>query len=73
MADPVIMVRFPAGGRKLLSLLIIVQTGSGSTNFPIQWVPETLVEGVKHSGRETDNSQPPGVEVKNAMRYTYTS
>jgi hypothetical protein len=36
-------------------------------SVPIQWVPGTLSLGVKRPGRETDNSHPSSVEVKECV------
>jgi hypothetical protein len=35
----------------------------GTTQLPIQWVPEALSLGVKRPGSETDHSPPPSAEV----------
>jgi hypothetical protein len=40
-----------------------LQTGSGSNQAPIQWVPETLSLGIKQLGREADHSPPSSAEV----------
>jgi hypothetical protein len=40
------------------------------TQPPIQWVPESLIPGVKWLGREADHSPPFRAQVKNAWRYT---
>jgi hypothetical protein len=42
----------------------------GSTQPPIQCVPETLSPGVKRLGRETEHSPPPSAEVKKISIYT---
>jgi hypothetical protein len=42
-----------------------LQTGSGATQPPIQWVPGAISSGVKRQGREADHSPPSSVEVKN--------
>jgi hypothetical protein len=49
------VVRVPAGSGNF-SLRHRVQTGSGPTEPPIQWVPEVLSLEVKRPGRETDQS-----------------
>jgi len=40
------------------SLRHLVQTGSGVTQPPIQWIPGALFLGVKRPGREADHSFP---------------
>jgi hypothetical protein len=42
--DRVIAVRSPAGGK---GFFLCVQTGSGPTQPPVQWVPGVLSPGVK--------------------------
>jgi hypothetical protein len=42
----------------------------GSTQPPIQWVPEALSLGVKQLGREADHSPPASAEVKKMWVYT---
>jgi hypothetical protein len=42
----------------------------GTTQPPIQWVPEDLSPGVKRSEREVDHSLPTGAEVKKTWIYT---
>jgi hypothetical protein len=44
----------------------------GTTQPPIQWVPEALSLGVKWPGREADRSPPSSAEVKSAGSYTFT-
>jgi hypothetical protein len=44
----------------------------GSTQPPIQWVPEALSAGVKRPGREADHSRPASAEVKKMWIYTST-
>lgn len=39
--------------------------GSDPTQFPIQWVPQSLSPGVKRSGREADCKPPYNAAVKN--------
>jgi hypothetical protein len=46
------------------SLLNITQTGSGSTQLPIQLVLGALSLGVKWQGREADHSPPNNAEIK---------
>jgi hypothetical protein len=49
------------------------QTGSGSHQPPIQWVPATLFAGIKQAGREADHSPHSRVQVKYMWCYTSTS
>jgi hypothetical protein len=44
----------------------------GSTQPPIQWVPEALSPGVKRPVREADHSLPISAEVKKICIYTST-
>jgi hypothetical protein len=44
----------------------------GPTQRPIQWVPQTLLPGIKRSGREADHSPPTSAEVKKMWLYTTT-
>jgi hypothetical protein len=53
------------------SLLHDVQTGSGPTQPPIQWVPGALSSEVKWASREGDHS-PTNIVVKNKRIYTCT-
>jgi hypothetical protein len=53
------------------SLLHVVQTGSGSTQPPIQWVPGALSQGVKWQRREVDHSPQTSAEVKTMWIYTF--
>jgi hypothetical protein len=53
------------GKGKRFSFLRNVQTGSGPTQPPIQWVPGLFPLGVKWQGPETDHSPPSGAKVKN--------
>jgi hypothetical protein len=46
------------------SILHVVQTGSGSTQPPIQRLPGVISLGVKQEGCEADHSLPTSVEVK---------
>jgi hypothetical protein len=56
----------PGMGKQVTSSLRHrVQTGTGTTQSPIQWVP-----GVKRPGRETDHSPPSSTEIKNAWSYS---
>jgi hypothetical protein len=41
-----------------------INTGSGTTELPIQWVPEALSQGVKWLGRDSDHSPPSSADVK---------
>jgi hypothetical protein len=62
--DRAIGVRSPAEAKDFSSILC-VQTGSGSTQPPVQWVPGVLSPGVKaRPGRDADHS-PPSSEVEN--------
>jgi hypothetical protein len=45
----------------------------GSTQPPIQWVPEALSLGVKRPGREADHSPPASTKVKKMWVYTSTA
>jgi hypothetical protein len=56
-------VRFSAV--KVPSLLHSVQTDSGPTQLPIQWLAGVLSVGVKLQEREADHSPPCSAEVKN--------
>jgi hypothetical protein len=40
------------------SFLHVVKTGSGDTQFPIQWIPKAISPGVKRPEREADHSPP---------------
>jgi hypothetical protein len=64
-------VRFPAGAGNLF-LHHRVQTGSGDTQPPIQWVPGALSLEVKRPEGEADYSPPSSAEVKNTWSYTST-
>jgi hypothetical protein len=44
----------------------------GSTQLPIQWVPEALSPGVKRPGREADYLPPASAEVKKKWVHTST-
>jgi hypothetical protein len=44
----------------------------GSTQPPIQWVPEALSPGVKRPEREADHSPSVSAEVKKMYLYTST-
>jgi hypothetical protein len=52
--------------------LHFVQTGLGSTQPPIQWVPGALSPGVKRQWREADHPHPASAEVKKIWVYTFT-
>jgi hypothetical protein len=54
------------------SFFHVVETGSGSTQPPIQWIPGSLSPGVKRSGREADHSPPASAKVKKMCIYTST-
>jgi hypothetical protein len=57
-------VLFPAEARDS-SLLHSVQTESGPTQPPIQWVTEALSPGVKRPGIQADHAPLPSAEVEN--------
>jgi hypothetical protein len=57
-----IRVQFPRVVRDF-SLLHNMQTSSGPTHPPIQWVPGTVFLGMKQQGCEADHSPPLSVEV----------
>jgi hypothetical protein len=63
--DRAIGVRSPAGAKDFSSGLC-VQTGSGATQPPVQWVPGVLSPGVKgRPGRDADHSPLSSAEVVN--------
>jgi hypothetical protein len=64
-------VRFAAGAGNF-SLHCHIQTGSGSTQPPIQWVPGAPSLVVKRPGCEADHSPPSSAEVKNEWSYNST-
>jgi hypothetical protein len=65
MDDRAIGVRSPAGAKDFSSNLC-VQTGSGATQPPVQWVPGVLSPGVKaRPGRDADHSPPSSAEIVN--------
>jgi hypothetical protein len=65
--------QFPAEKmKKIPSLRYRAQSGSESTQLPIQWVPWALPWGVKRPGREADHSLPSSAEIKNAWSYIST-
>jgi hypothetical protein len=56
----------PRQRRKDFSSNLCVQTGSGATEPPVQWVPAVLSLGAKAwSGRDADYSHPSSAEVEN--------
>jgi hypothetical protein len=61
--DRMIGVRLPVQARNF-SLWHHVQTGSGATQPPIQWVPGVLSVGVKRPGCKADHTPPSSAEVK---------
>jgi hypothetical protein len=61
-------VQFPAEARNF-SLLYSIQTGSGPTQLPIQWVPRTPFPGVKWPGREADQSPLSNSKLNNGESY----
>jgi hypothetical protein len=50
-----------------------VQTGSGPTQTPVQWLPGALSPWAKRLGCETDHSHPSSAEVKNRKSLTSVS
>jgi hypothetical protein len=55
------------------SLHHCVQTGTGATQPPIQWVPGTSLSGSKPAGAcEADHLPPPTAKVNNAWFYIST-
>jgi hypothetical protein len=63
--DRAIGVRSPAGAKDF-SFSLCVQTGSGPTQPPVQWVPGVLSPGVKaRPGRDADHPPPSSAEVEN--------
>jgi hypothetical protein len=44
----------------------------GSTQPPIQWVPDALSPGIKRPGREADHFPPASAEIKKMWIYTST-
>jgi hypothetical protein len=63
--DRAIGVQSPAGAKDFSSSLS-VQTGSGPTQPPVQWVPGVLSPGVKaRPGRDADHSPPSSAEIEN--------
>jgi hypothetical protein len=56
-------VRISAGA-SFIPFSATSQTGSGSTQTPIQWAPGPLSSGIKRPGREADRSSPSSAEVK---------
>jgi hypothetical protein len=59
-------IRFPAEAGNF-SLRHPVQTGSGPSQLPVQWILVAVSLGVKRPGRETDHSFPSSVEVKECV------
>jgi len=64
-------VRIPVGAG-FSSLRHRIQTGSGATQPPIQWVTGALSPGVNRTGGEADHSPPSSAEVNNSWSYTST-
>jgi hypothetical protein len=60
--------------RRLGIFLIATASGPalGSTQTPMQWIPEAFSFGVKLPGREADHSPPSSAEVKTTWSYTST-
>jgi hypothetical protein len=52
-------------GLRIFLFIVASRTALGSTQPPIQWVPETLFPGVKRPVRAADHSLPSSAEVKN--------
>jgi hypothetical protein len=63
VSDFLLLVRVPSGVGNF-SLHHRIQTGSGTTQPPIQWVPGTLSLGVKWLRCEADYSPSSSSEVK---------
>jgi len=59
-------VRFPVGVGTF-SLHLHVQTASGPTQTPIQWVPGIFFPMVNRPGRRVDHSVPPNAETSVKM------
>jgi hypothetical protein len=53
------------GRARDFSLLHSIQTDSGATHPPIQWVPGDLSPGVKQTGHEAEQWSPSSAKVKN--------
>jgi hypothetical protein len=64
-------VRVPVGSR-IFSSPRCPDRLWGSTQLPIQWVPEVLSQGVKWLGREADHAPPTSAEVKKMWINTST-
>jgi hypothetical protein len=64
--DCIIGVQFSVGDGNF-SLRHHVQTGSGTTQPPIQLIPGALSLGVKRPRREADRSPPSSAEVKECV------
>jgi hypothetical protein len=58
------------GKVKIFLFFMSSRPALGSTQPPIQWVPEALSLGVKWRGCEVDHSPPASAEVKKMWIYT---
>jgi hypothetical protein len=58
-------------GRGNIFPLHVVQTGTGPTQPPIQWILGTLSSGVKRAGSEGDHPPPTSDEIKNMWIYKF--
>jgi hypothetical protein len=50
--------------QKIFLFFIASRSALGTTQPPIQWIPETVSPGVKRWEREAEHSPPSGAEVK---------
>jgi hypothetical protein len=66
------MVQFVGGARKFY-LLQSMQTGSGPTQPPIQFILGTIPLGVKKLKCNANHSPPPSTKLKNEQTNTSTS
>jgi hypothetical protein len=65
------MSRISNPGRvKNLHFSVSSRTALGLTQASLQWVPETLSQGVRWQKREADNSFPTNAEVKKTWIHT---
>jgi hypothetical protein len=60
------------GGGKNFHISISSRPALGSTQLPIQWIPEALSPSVKRPGREADHSSTTSAEAKKMCIYTST-
>jgi hypothetical protein len=63
------MIQFPAETQDF-SFLQSVQTGSGDTQPPIQWIKTALSLKGNQPGSEADHSPPSNDKFKNELSYT---